>query len=27
RFDFPEPVRNISELRRAMHTLFDAAAD
>ncbi|MEU0808524.1 DUF2470 domain-containing protein [Streptomyces sp. NPDC005970] len=27
RFDFPEPVRNVSELRRAMHALFDAAAD
>ncbi|MFE4372893.1 DUF2470 domain-containing protein [Streptomyces sp. NPDC056835] len=26
RFDFPEPVRNVSELRYAMHTLFDAAA-
>ncbi|KIF73542.1 hypothetical protein QR77_05290 [Streptomyces sp. 150FB] len=26
RFDFPEPVRNVNELRRAMHTLFDAAA-
>ncbi len=26
RFDFPEPVRDIRELRRAMHTLFDAAA-
>ncbi|MFE7122333.1 DUF2470 domain-containing protein, partial [Streptomyces sp. NPDC057654] len=26
RFDFPEPVRDIAELRRAMHTLFDAAA-
>ncbi|MET8009644.1 DUF2470 domain-containing protein [Streptomyces sp. NPDC005271] len=25
RFDFPEPVRNVSGLRRAMHTLFDAA--
>ncbi|MFF7652419.1 DUF2470 domain-containing protein [Streptomyces sp. NPDC007983] len=27
RFDFPEPVRSVSELRRAMHTLFEAAAD
>ncbi|MFE4825610.1 DUF2470 domain-containing protein [Streptomyces sp. NPDC056672] len=26
RFDFPEPVRDISELRRVMHTLFDAAS-
>ncbi len=26
RFDFPEPVRDVVELRRAMHTLFDAAA-
>ncbi|WP_066942647.1 DUF2470 domain-containing protein [Streptomyces lushanensis] len=26
RFDFPEPVRSMSELRRAMHTLFDAAS-
>ncbi|WP_030799958.1 DUF2470 domain-containing protein [Streptomyces sp. NRRL S-337] len=26
RFDFPEPVRDVAELRRAMHTLFDAAA-
>ncbi|MGV9852383.1 DUF2470 domain-containing protein [Streptomyces sp. NPDC003442] len=26
RFDFPEPVRNVSELRYAMHALFDAAA-
>ncbi|MFE3828064.1 DUF2470 domain-containing protein [Streptomyces sp. NPDC059092] len=25
RFDFPEPVRNVNELRYAMHTLFDAA--
>lgn len=25
RFDFPEPVRDIGELRRAMHTLFSAA--
>ena len=25
RFDFPEPVRNVFELRRAMHALFDAA--
>ncbi|MFD5753627.1 DUF2470 domain-containing protein [Streptomyces sp. NPDC127033] len=25
RFDFPEPVRNVNELRHAMHTLFDAA--
>ncbi|MFB7632655.1 DUF2470 domain-containing protein [Streptomyces sp. NPDC056149] len=27
RFDFPEPVRDIAELRRAMHVLFEAAAD
>ncbi|MFF1419052.1 DUF2470 domain-containing protein [Streptomyces sp. NPDC058280] len=26
RFDFPEPVRDMNDLRRAMHTLFDAAA-
>ncbi|MER6916288.1 DUF2470 domain-containing protein [Streptomyces sp. NPDC000594] len=26
RFDFPEPVADITELRRAMHTLFTAAA-
>lgn len=26
RFDFPEPVREIHGLRRAMHTLFEAAA-
>ncbi|MFF3324167.1 DUF2470 domain-containing protein [Streptomyces sp. NPDC002889] len=26
RFDFPTPVRDIAELRRAMHTLFAAAA-
>ncbi len=26
RFDFPEPVRSVAELRRAMHTLFEAAA-
>ncbi|MEV4330054.1 DUF2470 domain-containing protein [Streptomyces sp. NPDC049597] len=26
RFDFPEPVRDITALRRAMHTLFEAAA-
>ncbi|MFC9227125.1 DUF2470 domain-containing protein [Streptomyces hygroscopicus] len=25
RFDFPEPVRGVSELRRAMHALFDAS--
>ncbi|MCG0288927.1 DUF2470 domain-containing protein [Streptomyces sp. PSAA01] len=25
RFDFPEPVRNVTELRYAMHALFDAA--
>ncbi|WP_432280673.1 DUF2470 domain-containing protein [Streptomyces luomodiensis] len=25
RFDFPEPVRNVLELRRAMQALFDAA--
>ncbi|MFF2410871.1 DUF2470 domain-containing protein [Streptomyces sp. NPDC058092] len=27
RFEFPEPVRDISELRHAMHTLFEAAAN
>ncbi|MER6051067.1 DUF2470 domain-containing protein [Streptomyces sp. NPDC001793] len=27
RFDFPEPVRDVVELRRAMHVLFEAAAD
>lgn len=27
RFDFPEPVRDVRGLRRAMHTLFDAAGD
>ncbi len=26
RFDFPEPVRDVVELRRAMHVLFEAAA-
>ncbi|MFF9865807.1 DUF2470 domain-containing protein [Streptomyces sp. NPDC013953] len=26
RFDFPEPVRDVPGLRRAMHTLFEAAA-
>ena len=26
RFEFPEPIRDISELRRAMHTLFEAAS-
>ncbi|MCF3961526.1 DUF2470 domain-containing protein [Streptomyces fuscigenes] len=26
RFDFPEPVADVSGLRRAMHTLFEAAA-
>ncbi|MFE4334845.1 DUF2470 domain-containing protein [Streptomyces sp. NPDC056831] len=26
RFEFPEPVRNLGELRHAMHTLFEAAA-
>ncbi|MET9668661.1 DUF2470 domain-containing protein [Streptomyces sp. NPDC006475] len=26
RFDFPEPVRDVTQLRRAMHTLFEAAA-
>lgn len=26
RFDFPEPVRDVTELRRALHTLFEAAA-
>lgn len=26
RFEFPEPVRDIGELRRAMHTLFEAAS-
>ncbi len=25
RFDFPEPVRDVAELRRAMHQLFEAA--
>ncbi|WP_242578774.1 DUF2470 domain-containing protein [Streptomyces sp. MST-110588] len=25
RFEFPEPVRDVAELRRAMHTLFEAA--
>ncbi len=25
RFDFPEPVRDVAELRRAMHLLFEAA--
>lgn len=25
RFDFPEPVRDVAELRRAMHRLFEAA--
>lgn len=25
RFDFPEPVRNLAEARRAMHALFEAA--
>ncbi|WP_189109227.1 DUF2470 domain-containing protein [Streptomyces camponoticapitis] len=25
RFDFPEPVRDVGELRRAMHALFEAA--
>ncbi|UQI44553.1 DUF2470 domain-containing protein [Streptomyces sp. HU2014] len=25
RFEFPEPVRDIAQLRRAMHTLFEAA--
>ncbi|MCB5908525.1 DUF2470 domain-containing protein [Streptomyces pinistramenti] len=27
RFDFPEPVRDVAELRRAMHALFDAATE
>ncbi|MFF4697460.1 DUF2470 domain-containing protein [Streptomyces chattanoogensis] len=27
RFDFPEPVQDVVELRRAMHTLFEAAAE
>ncbi|WKX73441.1 DUF2470 domain-containing protein [Streptomyces sp. XD-27] len=27
RFDFPEPVGDIAELRRAMHVLFEAATD
>ncbi|MCK7625937.1 DUF2470 domain-containing protein [Streptomyces sp. RS10V-4] len=27
RFDFPEPVRDVAGLRRALHALFDAAAD
>ncbi|NGO75027.1 DUF2470 domain-containing protein [Streptomyces sp. YC504] len=27
RFDFPEPVRDITDLRRAMHQLFTAAAN
>ncbi|MDT9686379.1 DUF2470 domain-containing protein [Streptomyces sp. TRM76323] len=27
RFDFPEPVRNVHGLRRAMRALFDAAGD
>ncbi|GGP54446.1 DUF2470 domain-containing protein [Streptomyces sindenensis] len=26
RFEFPEPVRDVTELRRAMHSLFEAAA-
>ncbi|MFD3488421.1 DUF2470 domain-containing protein [Streptomyces sp. NPDC058665] len=26
RFDFPEPVRDVAELRRAMHALFEAAS-
>ncbi|GAA3479325.1 hypothetical protein GCM10018966_038550 [Streptomyces yanii] len=26
RFDFPEPVRDMVGLHRAMHTLFEAAA-
>ncbi|MEU0133704.1 DUF2470 domain-containing protein [Streptomyces sp. NPDC006296] len=26
RFEFPEPVRDVGELRRAMHVLFEAAA-
>lgn len=26
RFDFPSPVRDLTELRRAMHTLFEAAS-
>ncbi|MEU5209423.1 DUF2470 domain-containing protein [Streptomyces sp. NPDC020742] len=27
RFDFPDPVRDVAELRRAMHQLFEAAAE
>lgn len=27
RFDFPEPVRDVVELRRAMHALFEAAGE
>lgn len=27
RFDFPEPVRDVVDLRRAMHVLFEAAAE
>jgi hypothetical protein len=27
RFEFPGPVRDIAQLRRAMHTLFEAAAE
>ncbi|MEC4015567.1 DUF2470 domain-containing protein [Streptomyces sp. H27-D2] len=27
RFDFPEPVRDVAELRRAMHSLFEAAIE
>ncbi|MFD7948341.1 hypothetical protein ACFV5K_36450, partial [Streptomyces sp. NPDC059744] len=26
RFEFPEPVRDVTGLRHAMHTLFEAAA-
>jgi hypothetical protein len=26
RFDFPEPVRDVIELRRTMRTLFEAAS-
>ncbi|MBM7440895.1 DUF2470 domain-containing protein [Streptomyces sp. HB132] len=26
RFEFPDPVRDVGELRRAMHTLFEAAS-
>jgi hypothetical protein len=26
RFEFPEPVRDVTGLRRALHTLFEAAA-